>query len=167
MSGAGSFPFLLAIVTGDGDNILKVVQLTTDRQLQAVAGAINGLDEARLARVRLELRAQMTHVNADGFDVIVRLVAPDLLENQGGGDGLTVALQQAMEQFEFEVGEADWVVEPDRLKPFGDQGEGAVAEDFVVIARANGGTVTAAKQLLHPCLKLLQIKRLGEVVVGA
>ena len=163
----GPFAVLLALIAGDGDNILKVVQLATDRQLEAVAGSVHGLDEAWLARVRFKFGAQMTHVNTNGFDVVVRFVAPDLFENQGWSDGLSVALQQAVEQFEFQVGESHRGVEPDRFKPLRNKGERSVTEDFVVVARAHGSTITAAEECLHPCLQLLQIKGLGEVVVGA
>ena len=77
-----------------------------------------------------------------------------------------MALQQAMQQFEFQVGQPHRGVKPDRLEPFGQKGEAAVAEDLVVLA-GEGGPFAAAQQGLDPHHQLLEVKGLGEVVVGA
>ena len=108
----------------------------------------------------------MAHVHPDGLDVVVRFVAPHLLEDQGRGHGLAVALQQAVQQFEFQVGEAHRLVKPDGFKALRHQGDAAVAEDFVVLG-GEGGMVAAAQQRLNPHHQLLEIEGLGEIVVGA
>ena len=72
-----------------------------------------------------------------------------------------------MQQFEFQMGETNWRVKPDGFKPLRDQGERAVAEDFVGVGAADRSPVTAAQQGLHPHLKLFEVKGFGEVVVGS
>ena len=148
------------------DHFGEGFELGARGQLQAVAGAIHGLDEAGFARIRFELGAQVANVDADRFDVVIGLVAPNLLEDEGRGHCLAMALQQAVQQFKFQVGEPHRLLEPDRLKAFGHQGEAAVVEDFVVLA-GNGGPHAAAQQGLHPHQQLLEVKGLGEVVIGA
>ena len=114
-------------LSGVPDDCGERLHLVVGRELEAVAGAVDGLDETGLAGVGFELGAQVADVDPDGFDVVVGLVAPDLLEDQGGGDGLAVALEQAMEKLELRVREADGGVEPDGLETLGDEGEGAEA----------------------------------------
>ncbi len=76
-----------------------------------------------------------------------------------------MALQQAVQQLEFQVGQAHRLVKPDGFKALGDQGDRPKAQDFAVLA-GEGGTVTAAQQGLDPCDELLQFKGLGEVIIS-
>jgi hypothetical protein len=71
-----------------------------------------------MARIGFELGAEMADVNADGFDIIVGIVAPNLFEDLARGNGLTVALQETVEKFKFEVGEFNGFLKPDGFKPF-------------------------------------------------
>ena len=45
-----------------------------------------------------------------------------------------MALQEAMQQFEFQMSQTNWAVEPDRFKPLRHKSKGAIAEDFILIA---------------------------------
>ena len=76
----------------------------------------------------------MAHMDTNRFNVIVRLVAPNLLENQGRGNGLAMALQQAMQQLKLQMGEPDWLLKPNGLKAFWNKGKGSVVEDFIMFA---------------------------------
>ena len=93
----------VALVTGHGHHILEAVELATGWEFEAVAGSIHRFDESRFARIGLQLRSQMANVNADGLDVVVGFVSPNFFENERWRDGLTVALQQTMQEFEFEM----------------------------------------------------------------
>ena len=105
-------------------------------------------------------------MNANRFDVVVGLVSPHFFEDQRGGHGLTVALEQAVEQLEFQVRQAYRAVEPDGFEPLRHQGEWAVAEDLVVIGGAHGCAITPAQQGFDPRLKFLEVEGLGQVVVS-
>ena len=106
-------------------------------------------------------------MNPDGFDVVIGLVAPDLLQDQGWCNGLTMTLQQAVEQLKFEVGQANRAVEPNGLEAFGHQGQRAVAENLVVVAGSDRCTVAPPQQGFDAGLKFLEIEGFGQVVVGA
>jgi isochorismate hydrolase len=62
---------------------------------QAITGAVNRLDILRMPGVGFELGAQVAHMDANRLDIVIRIVAPDLLEDFAGRDGLAMALQQA------------------------------------------------------------------------
>ena len=83
-------------------------------------------------------------MHSDRFDVVIGLVSPDFLENQGGSDGLTMTLQQAVQQFEFEVRQAYRSIKPDRFKSFRHQGQWTVTEDFVMVAACSNRCSIAA-----------------------
>ncbi len=134
-------------------------------KLQAIASAVDGFDEPRLAGIGLELGAEMTHVHTDGFDVIVGLITPHLFEDQRGGHRLPMALEQAMKQLKLQVGQANGLVEPDGLKALRHQGETGVAENFVVL----GGErcpLAASQQGLDPHHQLFEVEGLGQIVIG-
>ena len=78
----------------------------------------------------------------DGLDVVVWFIAPHLLEDQRRRNRLAMALQQAVQQLELQVGEPHRPVEPDGLEALWHQGEAAVAEDFL-LAVDQGGAITA------------------------
>ena len=59
-----------------------VIEIGSTGQFQAVASAIDRLDETGLTGIGLELGAQMADVNANGLDVVIGLIAPDLFEDQ-------------------------------------------------------------------------------------
>ncbi len=75
-----------------------------------------------MARIGLELGAQVTDVNANRFNIVIGIVAPHLFKDFTGGYRLAVALHQAMQQLKLKVGEAYRVAKPDRLKTLGDEG---------------------------------------------
>ena len=106
-------------------------------------------------------------MNPNRFDVVVGLVSPDFLEDQRRGHGLSVALQQAMQQLKFQMRQTHRAVEPDRLKPFRHQGEGAVAQDFVVVGGSDRGAITTTEQGFHPSLQFLEVEWFGQVIVSA
>ena len=109
----------------------------------------------------------MSDVHANGLDVVIGLVAPHFLEDQRGGHGLPVTLQQAMEQFELQVRESHGLIKPDGFKALGHQGERPVAEDLVVVGGPNRSSVTATQQGFDPHLKFLQVEGFGQVIVGS
>ena len=145
LSGAGAIALLkVPFFPGHGNRILKSIKLASGGKFQAVASSVHRFDEAGLAWIGLEFGAQVTNVNPDGFDVVIRLVSPDLFENQRRGHGLAMTLEETVKEFEFEVGQSNRAVEPDRFEAFRNEGERAVTEDFVVIAGSNGCPVAAA-----------------------
>ena len=103
-------------------------------QLEAIAGSVNGFDEPWFAGIWLEFGAQVADVNTDGFDVVVWFITPHLLEDQRGGNRLTMALQQAMEKFKFKVGKPHRLFKPNRFEAFWHQGDRSEIEYFVVLA---------------------------------
>ena len=150
ISGAGPIALLkIAFLAGHGHGVLKTFELASGWKFQAVAGSIDRFDEAWLAWVWLELGAQMTNVNPDGFDVVIGFIPPHFLEDQRWGHGLAMPLQKTVQKFEFEVCQSDGTVEPDGFEAFRDQGEWSVTQDFVVIAGSNGSSIAATQQSLH------------------
>ena len=99
-------------------------------EFQAVTGPVDGLDVGGFTGVGLQLGAQMADMDADRLNVVVRVVSPHVLENQGGGHRLAVTLQEAVEQFKLQVREAHGLFKPEGLEPFRDQGEGTETQDF-------------------------------------
>ena len=112
-------------------------------EFETVASAINGFDETGLTGIGLEFGAQVTNVNSDCFNVIVRFIAPDFLEDQRRLNGLAMALKQTVEKFKLQMGQADRTVEPDRLEPFRNQCQWAVTEDFTVVTSTDRSSIAA------------------------
>ena len=108
----------------------------------------------------------MAHMHPNRFDVVAGFVAPNLHQDQGGCHGLAVPLHQAVQQFEFKVGEPHRLIEPDRLKAFGHQGEAPIAKDFVMFG-GQGGPFATSQQSFHSHHQLFEVEGFGEVIVGA
>jgi hypothetical protein len=64
----------------------------------------------------------VTDVNANRFDIVIWLITPNLFEDERGSNRLTMTLEQTMKKLEFQVGEADGMIEPNGLKTFWYQG---------------------------------------------
>jgi hypothetical protein len=89
----------------------------------------------------------VTNVNADRLNVVVWLITPHFLEDERGCNGLTVALEQAMQKLKFQMGEPHRMIKPDRLKAFRHQGQWPIAQDFVMISGgSNGSSVASPKE---------------------
>jgi hypothetical protein len=61
-------------------------------EFQAIASSIHRFNVFGMAGIWFQFGAEVTHMNPDGFNVIIRIVSPDLCENLARGDGLTVTL---------------------------------------------------------------------------
>ena len=76
-----------------------------------------------------------------------------------------MALQQAMQKLKLQMGEPHWLVKPNGFKALWHQGQGAVAEDFVVFA-GQRCPLAAPQQGLDPNHEFVEVEGLGQVIIS-
>lgn len=107
-----------------------------------------------------ELSLQKVDIEPHGIISGIRLVGPDVLEQIGGGQFLSLVLYEQLHELEFLHGEAHGVLRGE-LQTFGIQREIAAVQLLCVIFPA------AAHERADPREQFLHGKRFGEIVIRA